>query len=162
MAAEGWFSSGIMRMGMAAKVVTLWGLFRVGAAGEDGKGAVELLGEDHARQFVRERHGAERKFLRDALTQRFGETTCVPANKNELACAAVAQFTEPPGQRIRIECSAARVEKNGGCGAVGVEFLEGGVGIADFHNFDGARVADAFYIVAEKGAHFRPAGLADQ
>jgi hypothetical protein len=39
---------------------TLRALFRVGAAGEDGEGAVELFGEHDAGKFVRESHGAER------------------------------------------------------------------------------------------------------
>jgi hypothetical protein len=38
-------------------------LFRVGAAGEDGEGAVELFGEHDAGEFVRVGHGAERKLL---------------------------------------------------------------------------------------------------
>jgi hypothetical protein len=42
---------------------TLRGLFRIGAAGENGKGAVELLGEYDASEFVGEGHGAEREFL---------------------------------------------------------------------------------------------------
>jgi hypothetical protein len=43
------------------------GLFRIGAAGEDGEGAVELLGEHDASEFVRKSHGAEREFLVRAL-----------------------------------------------------------------------------------------------
>jgi hypothetical protein len=49
-------------------------LFRVGMAREDGEGAVELLGEHGAGEFVRERQGRKRKLLRGAAAQRFGET----------------------------------------------------------------------------------------
>ena len=42
-------------------------LFRVGAAGENGEGAIELLGEHDAGEFVRKGHGAEGKFLMGAL-----------------------------------------------------------------------------------------------
>jgi hypothetical protein len=38
---------------------TLRALFRIGAAGEDGEGAVELFGEHDAGEFVGEGHGAE-------------------------------------------------------------------------------------------------------
>jgi len=43
--------------------------FRIGAAGENGESAIELLGEYDAGEFVREGHLAERKFLVGALAE---------------------------------------------------------------------------------------------
>ena len=43
--------------------------FRIGAAGENGEGAVELLSKHDAGKFVREGHLAERKFLVGALAE---------------------------------------------------------------------------------------------
>src|ERR1700674_1378131 len=48
---------------------TLRALFRVGAAGEDGEGAVELFGKHDAGEFVGESQSAERKLLVGALAE---------------------------------------------------------------------------------------------
>ena len=53
------------------------------------------------------------------------------------------------------------VQKNNCCGAVGVEFLEGGVAIPNFRNFDRTRTADAFYIVVKNSAYFGSPGLSE-
>jgi hypothetical protein len=127
-------------------------LFRVGAAGEDGEGAVELFGEHDAGEFVGEGHGAERKFLVGALPESVGEAGGVAAEKDEFARAAVAEFAEPFGEGVRIESFSGSVEKDRGSGAVGVEFLDSGVAVANFGDFDGAGAADAFDVVVEDGA----------
>src|SRR5207245_10784943 len=56
--------------GHGAYGFTLRGLFRIGAAGENGEGAVELLGEYDACELVRTRHGTKREFLGAALAPR--------------------------------------------------------------------------------------------
>jgi hypothetical protein len=112
-------------------------LFRVGAAGEDGEGAIELLGEHHAREFVGEGHGAKRNFLEGALAEIVREAVGVAAEEDEFAGAAVAEFAEPVGESVRIENFSGGVEKYCSGGAVGVEFLESRISIADFGDFDG-------------------------
>ncbi len=63
--------------------------------GEDGEGAVELLGEHDAGQFVRKRQRRKRKLLRGAAAQSFGKSFRIAAQKNNFARAAVARFAEP-------------------------------------------------------------------
>ncbi len=113
-------------------------LFRVGAAGENGEGAVELLGEHDAGEFVRKGHGAERKFLVGALAEIIRKAFGVAAEENEFAGAAIAEFAEPLSEGVRIEIFPGSVEKDDGGGAVSVEFLEGRGGIADLGDFDRA------------------------
>jgi hypothetical protein len=134
-------------------------LFRIGAAGENGEGAVELLGEHDAGEFVRKGHGTERKFLVGALAEVIREAVGVAAEEDEFAGAAVAEFDEPLGEGVRIEVLPGSVEKDDGDGAVSVEFLESGRGVADLGDFHGARAADALHIVAKNGAHFGATGF---
>jgi hypothetical protein len=135
-------------------------LFRIGAAGENGEGAVELLGEHDAGEFVRKGHGAERKFLVGAPAEVIREAFGVPAQEDEFASAAIAEFAEPFGEGVRIEVLSGSVEKDNRGGAI-VKFLEGGGAIANFVDFDGARAADALCIIVEDGAHFGAAGFSD-
>jgi hypothetical protein len=100
-------------------------LFRIGAAGENGKGAVELLGEHDAGEFVGKGHGAERKFLMGALAEVIREAFGVAAEEDEFAGAAVAEFTEPFGEGVRIEVFSGSIEKDNIGGGVSVKFLEG-------------------------------------
>src|SRR5882672_4997097 len=140
---------------------TLRALFRVGAAGEDGEGAVELFGEHDASELVGESHRAERKFLVGAPAESFWEAVGVAAEKDQFAGAAVAQLTEPNCEGVRIEIFSGSVEKDHGGGAVSVEFLQGGIAVADFGDFQRTRAADALCIFLEDGAYFGTASLAE-
>jgi hypothetical protein len=140
---------------------TLRGLFRVGAAGEDGKGAVELLGEHDACEFVGEGHGAERKFLVGALAEILREAIGIAAKEDEFAGAAVAEFAKPFGEGVRIEIFPGGIEKDYNGGAIGIEFFDSGVAVADFADFDWTRAADAFYVVVKDGTHFRAARFSE-
>ena len=64
-------------------------------AGEDGERAIDLLGEEHAGEFVGHGQGGERYFLFGARAQFSGETFGVAAEEDEFAHAAVAQIAEP-------------------------------------------------------------------
>src|SRR4029077_14763109 len=129
--------------------------------GEDGEGAVELLGEHDAGKFVRVGHGAERKFLVSALAKRVRKTVGVATEEDEFAGAAVAQFAKPFGEGVRIENLSRSVEEHDGGGAVGVEFFNGGIGVANLSHLDGARAPDALDVVVENGAHLGAAGFAE-
>src|SRR5205823_1068412 len=137
------------------------GLFRIGAAGEHGEGAVELLGEHDAGKFMGEGHRAEGKCVGGAFAEVIREAVGVAAEENEFTRATVAAFAEPPSESVRIEVLSASVEKHNSGGAIGVEFLEGGRDITDLRDFNGTPVADAFYIVVEDGAHLCAAGFTE-
>src|SRR5438132_3817645 len=132
---------------------TLRRLVRIGAAGENGKGAIKLLGERDAGELVRKGHRAERKFVVGALREVVGEAVGVAAEEDEFARAAIAEFAKPFGEGVRIQVLPCGIKKDDGGDAIGVEFLTGGVGITNFGDFDGARPADAFYVVVENSAH---------
>src|SRR6266446_3479373 len=136
-------------------------LFRIGAARKNCEGAVELLGEHDAGEFVREGHRAERKLLVGALAETFREAIGVAAEENQFADAAVAELREPFGEGVRIEIFPGGVEKDDGGGAVGTKFLDGGMGIAHLRDFDGTGAADAFDVVIEDGTHLGAAGFAE-
>src|ERR1700674_5470115 len=72
--------------------------FRVGMSGENGEGAVELLGEHGAGQFVGKREGGKRKFLRRAPAQRIGKSFGGAAKKNNFTGAAVSRLAQPLGK----------------------------------------------------------------
>src|SRR5437016_4453507 len=137
------------------------GLFRIGAAEENGQGAVELLGEHDAGKFMGEGHRAEGQCVVGAFAELIREAVGVAAEENDFAGATVAEFAEPPSESVRIEVLSASVEKDHSGGAIGVEFLEGGRSITDLCDFNGTPAADAFYIVVEDGAHFCAAGFAE-
>src|SRR5256885_16031901 len=126
-------------MDMVRMVIPPRGLFRIGATGEDGEGAVQLLGEHDAGEFVREGHRAERKFLVRALAEVIREAVGVAAEKNKLTGATVAEFAEPFGEGVRIEVLSGSIEKDDSGGAVGLEFFEGGRDVADLGDFHRAR-----------------------
>src|ERR1700676_613983 len=98
--------------------------FRIGMPGEDGKGAVELFGEHGARQFVRERQGGKRKFLRGAPAQCVRKTLRGAAKKNNFTRAAVARFAQPLRKLRRGLMLSRVVEQNHGRGGVQREFAE--------------------------------------
>jgi len=148
-------------MDMVDMVLTLGGLFRIGAAGEDSEGAVELLSEHDAGEFVGESHGAERKSVVSALAERFWEAVGVATEKDEFTSAAVAEFAEPLGKAIRIEVFSGGVEKDNRCGAVRVQLLERDVTVPDLSDFDRTGTADALCVIIEDGTYFGAAGLAE-
>jgi hypothetical protein len=76
---------------------------------------------------VRVRHGTEGKPLRDAFAQRFGKAVGISTDDDNFASATVALFSKPAGEGGGIKRLATSVEKKRGCGAVGVEVLQGGV-----------------------------------
>jgi len=112
-------------------------LFRIGAAGEEGESAIELLGEHDAGEFVRKGHGAERKFLVGTLAEVIREAVGVAAEEDEFAGAAVAELAEPLGEGVRIEVLSGSVEKDNRGGAINVDFLDGCDTITDLGDFDG-------------------------
>jgi hypothetical protein len=140
---------------------TPWRLFRVGAAGKDGEGTVELLGEHDASELVRVGHGAERKLLVGTLAKRVREAVRVSAKEDQLSGTAVAKFAEPFGKGVRIESLSRGVKKNDGGGAVCVQFLNRGVGVAYLSDLDGAGAADTLGVVVEDGAHLGAARFAE-
>jgi hypothetical protein len=135
--------------------------FRVGAAGENGEGAVELLGEHDTGELVRERHCAKRELLAGTLAESFGKAVGVAAEENELACAAIAVLGEPFGQSVRIEILSGGVEKDDGGGAVSLQAFDRGSFVADFIDFDGQVAANALDVVVEDGAQLGAAGFAE-
>jgi len=131
-------------------------------AGEDGEGAVELLGEDDAGEFVRHGERGERKFHVRLIAEVVRKTFGVPAEENNFLGAAVAEVTEPASKLRGGELFAGGVEEDEGGGGVDFEIAErGGRGVAELSGIHGAIVADAEEIVVEKGADFRAAGFAE-
>jgi hypothetical protein len=140
---------------------TLRGLFRVGAAGEDGEGAVELLGEHDAGEFVRKGHGAERKSVVGARTECVREPVGIAAKENKFTSAAVAKFAKPFGEGVGIEVFSSSFEKSTDGSAVGVEFLESGGTIADLGDLNRAPAADAFDVILKGSPHFGAARFSE-
>jgi len=136
-------------------------LFGVGAAGEDGEGAVDLLSEHDAGELVGVGHGAQGDFLFDALAEFVGEAVSIAADENDFAGAAIALFAEPTGEDGGIVDFSGGVEEESGSGTIGVEFFDGGIGVAYFGEFDRTRTGDAFEIVREDSGEFGAARFAE-
>ena len=79
--------------------------------GENGEGAVELLGQHHAGEFVRKRERRQRKLLGGAAAQSFGKALRAAAQKNDFARAAVARFAQPLCELRRRLCFSASSSK---------------------------------------------------
>jgi len=89
-------------------------LFRIGVTGENREGAIDLLGKDDAREFVRHCKSGEGDFLFGASAEGGGEAFGVTAQENELARAAVAQVAEPASKLLRGELLSGSVEQDDG------------------------------------------------
>src|SRR5256885_16921167 len=105
-------------MDMSGYVVHLWELFGIGASREDGEGAIELLGEHDAREFMREGGGAERHLLMSALAQVLRETAGIAAEEDEFVGAAVSEFAEPFGEGFGGQIFSRGVQEDDACGTV--------------------------------------------
>jgi hypothetical protein len=71
-----------------------------------------------------------------ALAEIFWKTIGIAAKEDEFAGAAVAEFAEPFGERVRIEVFPCGIEKDYSCGAIGIEFFQSRVAVADFSDFN--------------------------
>src|SRR6266576_2546205 len=94
------------------------GLFRIGAAGEHGQGAVELLGEHDAGKFMGEGHRAEGKCVVGASAEVIREAVGVAAEENEFTRATVAEIAEPPSESVPLEVHARRLDEHNRSGAI--------------------------------------------
>src|SRR5262249_43420800 len=121
-------------------------------AAENGEGTVKLLDEHDAGEFVRVGHRAKRELLLDALTKRIGEAVRVAADEDDFPSPAVTLFAKPFGERFGVMLLASRIKKQRGSSTVDVESFDCCFGVAHFHDFNGARVRDAFDVVVENGA----------
>jgi hypothetical protein len=105
----------------------------VGVAGEDGEGAVELLGEDDAGQLVGQGDESEREEEVGPGAGGGGPAVGWTDGEDEALGAVVAEAAEASGEVLGGELLAAAVEENGvGVGAAGLllePFEEGGFGV---------------------------------
>ena len=136
--------------------------FRVGVAGENREGAIELLGEHHASQLVGKSERRKRDFRGGAPGQSVGEAFGRAAEKGHLARAAVAAA---PSQRAN--CSelyslpAASRRTTVAPAAISSSAERGGRILAQLLHFQLGEAADACGVVVEQGADFRAARLAE-
>src|SRR5438046_934560 len=137
MVAEGWSLSAAIRMAMGYGF-TPRGLFRIGAAGENGKRPIELFCEHDAGERVGESHRAKRKLLVGPLPERLRKTICIAAEEDEFASAPIAKLAEPFGKCARIKIPSARVKNDDGGCAISIELLQSRITVADFSDFDRA------------------------
>ena len=87
-------------------------LFRIGVTGENREGAVDLLGEHDAGEFVGHGKRGERDFLFGRGAEVSREAFRIAAEEDEFARAAVAQIAEPFCELLRGELLARGVEQN--------------------------------------------------
>src|SRR5277367_3848433 len=131
-------------------------------AREDGEGAIDLLGQDHAREFVRHRERGERDFLPGAGTQFRGKPFGVAAQENYFPRTAVAQIAQPARELLRSELLSGGVQKDHGGGWLDFQFAQRrGARIAQLADFDFGVMPDALNVVAHHGASFLATGLAE-
>src|SRR5712692_4326650 len=156
-AAVGALASGRIRTLMGRSLLQQKRLLRVGAAGKNRKRAVELLGEDDACEFVRKRQRGEREFHLRALAQFGWKPLRIAAEKDELACAALAPLAEPFREFLRGEFLSSSIQQNARGRGPRRHLAPGRRGIAQFHGFHLAMMADAGQVIIQKRADFRAA-----
>ena len=96
----------------------------VGVAGEDGEGAVDLLGEDGAGEFMGQSDVAEREDEAGAGACSGGPAVGGTDGEDKGLCARVAEAAEVGGEFFGGELLAATVEEDedgGGAGGLAVE-----------------------------------------
>src|ERR1019366_1135659 len=125
--------------------ISLW----VWMSGEGGEGAIDLLGEHGAGQFMRERQRRERKLLRRSAVQRLGKSFGGAAKKHNFARAAVARLTKPPGKLRRGLMFPGGIER---------ELAQGRGGIfAQLGQFHFGETADTRHIIVYERPDFQAA-----
>lgn len=131
-------------------------------AGENGEGAVKLLGEDDAGEFVRHGESGKRKLHVRLAAEVVRKAFRAATEEDEFLGATVAEVAEPARELRSGELLAGGVEKNERGGGVELEIAQSGWRrIAQLGGVDGAIVADAEKIVIEKGANFGAASFAE-
>src|SRR5579872_5415067 len=85
-------------------------LFRIGVAGKEGVGTVNLFGEDDARELVRHGQRGKRKPLFCGALQKFRESGRVAAKENKLSRATIAQIAKPASKLCRSELFSGGVQ----------------------------------------------------
>src|ERR1019366_2932511 len=134
--------------------ISLW----VWMSGEGGEGAIDLLGEHGAGQFVRECQRRERKLLRGSAAQRLGKSFGGAAKKHNFARAAVARLTKPAGKLRRGLMFPRVIEQDHGRGGIERELAQGRGGIyAQLGHFHFGETADTRYIIVYERPNFQAA-----
>ena len=130
-------------------------------AGENREGAVDLLGEYDAREFVGHSKRGERDFLLGGSAQVSREAFSIAAEEDEFARAAVAQIAEPFCELLRGELLARGVEQNDRRARVEFKFAQrSGASVTELGNFGVGVMADAGGVVVEERAGFFAARFA--
>lgn len=93
--------------------------------------------------------------------QVFGKTAGIATDEDDFACATIALLPEPFGKRFGIVLLSVGVEEKHGCGAICVEAFDGSFAVANFVDFDGAGMRDAFDVIVENGAKFMTSRFAE-
>ena len=82
--------------------------------GQNGEGAIELLGKHDASQFVRKCEGRKRERLRGAAADGFRKTLRATAEKRDFARAAIAHPAHPLGELRRRPVFSGVVQQHDG------------------------------------------------
>ena len=81
-------------------------------AGEDGRGAVDLLGEDAAGEPMRQGHGTERQDEISLEQRREAETVGAADQEGKPLCAAVAKSRQGLREGLTSQLRAASIESD--------------------------------------------------
>lgn len=128
-------------------------------AAEHGEGAVDLLRENGAGEFVGEGHGGERQELIGAGALA-GREAVVTADEEDEVAAELFVGGKDLRELLRIEGFAGRIEENfAGGGMFGPEIEASGV---DFAHFAGGEARGALDELGGEGVQHRVARLADK
>jgi hypothetical protein len=129
---------------------------------QNRKGAVDLLGQDDAGEFVRHGKGRERDSLFGLGTNFIREAFRVATKKNQLSRAAVAQIAQPARKLVRGVLFARSVQQYNRCSGIDLQFPKAGrSGVLQLDHFRFHIMADAADVVIKKRVNFRAPRLAE-
>jgi hypothetical protein len=131
-------------------------------SGQNGKGAVELLDEHGAGQFVGIRERGKGKFLGGPAAQSLGKPFGITAQKNDFARAAIARFAEPLCKLIGGLVFSTGVQQDDRRRGIELQFAErcGGV-FAQFAELHFGESPDARDVIVDDCANFRTARFSE-
>src|ERR1022692_2580866 len=132
----------------------------VGITAQNCESAINLLGEDHAGEFVWHRERRKRNSVRGASAELGGKTFGVAAEENDFARATVAEIAEPARELLRRKLFPRSIEQHDCCARVDFQLTQsGGRGGAEFADFDIGVMANAANVIIQQSTDFRAAGF---
>lgn len=129
----------------------------------DRERPIDLLEQNHSRQFVGQRHSAQRKLLRGRLPHFLAEPVCWSNRKQQRQRIAISVVSQPFGEFLGRKLLSARIQQNQRVPwpRIGRAQLQQSCFIFKSEAFDGGIAAEPFQVFVGQRLNGRLFGFSD-